>query len=614
MRKLCGLAVVGAVALLGSSAQAGGSSAVTYTGARVHVAAKAVVDFRELAREENAAPVEQEPEESEEAPEPEGKEDPDAAEEPNVHFTVPSPLVSPFSVTSSSTVASPYVSASFLGQAGLPAVGTTKTETPPDTNGAVGRDKLMVPLNSNYVIQRKSDGATLSRVSMTAFWEPVGAHNPFDPRVLYDPYTNRWLASAADDPLLSSSLILYGISDTDDPLGSWHLYAIHSDETGATWADFPTLGFTQSTVAIGVNMFTRSSLTYARGRVIVLDYPSLRAGSGGNPVGVDVPGEFAMQPAVTYSPTEKTIYFVEHLDSLSATYRFWSLNGTTLTLVGGAPKTNPLGAYASPGAFDLMPQTGGDGISAGDARIGGVVFRNGHVWYAQSVGLPPGGTGYAVATAVQWVELDTSGAFVQGGRIVDPRANPWNGGHSYAFGSLAVNARNDVLVGFSEFESDDFADAGYAFRSGSDPPGVMGLPVALKDGEGPYVKRREDDRNRWGDYSGTQVDPTDDLALWTIQEYARVPVGHGDASGRWGVWWGRVGGGPELPRPVCAVPKTVGKKLDLAWHRIAAAHCRLGKVRRVKATKRQRGRVLRQSLAPGDQYRSDTKVDLRVGR
>jgi hypothetical protein len=45
-----------------------------------------------------------------------------------------------------------------------------------------------------------------------------------------------------------------------------------------------------------------------------------------------------------------------------------------------------------------------------------------------------------------------------------------------------------------------------------------------------------------------------------------------------------------------------------------AAHCRLGNVRRVKATRRQRGRVLRQSLRPGTRYRSDTKLDLRVGR
>jgi hypothetical protein len=34
----------------------------------------------------------------------------------------------------------------------------------------------------------------------------------------------------------------------------------------------------------------------------------------------------------------------------------------------------------------------------------------------------------------------------------------------------------------------------------------------------------------------------------------------------------------------------------------------------VKATVRRRGRVLRQSLEPGTRYRSDTKLDLRVGR
>ena len=606
------LIVAGAVAAMGSAARAATNDDVTYAGARVHVAASAVVNFGELARHERGRHVAAD--ETEEAPVPEGKEDPDEETQPNVHFTVPFPLVSPLSVTSASSVASPYVSASFLGQPDAPGVGTTKTETPPDTNGAVGRDKLMVPLNSNYVIERKSDGAVLSRVSMTAFWEPVGAHNPFDPRVLYDPYSDRWLVSAADDPLLSSSLILYGISDTADPLGSWHLYALHSDESGATWADFPTLGFSRSSVAIGVNMFARSSLKYVRGRLIVLDYASLRAGTGGNPVAVDLPGVFSLMPAVTDSPTETTLYLVEHLDGFSATYRFWSLNGSTLTLVGGAPRTNPLGAFGSPGAADLLPQQGGVSISAGDSRIGSAVFRNGHVWYAQTIGMPPTATGFALRTAVQWVELDTNGAFVQGGRIDDPRALPWNGGHWYAFGSLAVNARNDVLVGFSEFQSNDYADAGYAFRSGTDPPGTMGAPVTLKDGEGPYVKRREDDRNRWGDYSATQVDPSDDLTLWTIQEYARIPVGRGDQSGRWGTWWGRVGGGPPLARPLCLVPRVVGKRLDKAWHRIAAAHCRLGKVRRVKATRRRRGRVLRQSPAPGTRYRSDTRVDLRVGR
>ncbi len=133
MRKHWGPVVVGAIVLAGSSAQAAENDRVSYAGARVHVEAAAIVSFRALARAERHSPIREEAE-PEEAPEPEEK------AEPNVHFTVPSPLVSPLSVTSISAVASPYVSASFLAQPDLPAVGTTKNETPPDTNGAVGRD------------------------------------------------------------------------------------------------------------------------------------------------------------------------------------------------------------------------------------------------------------------------------------------------------------------------------------------------------------------------------------------------------------------------------------------------------------------------------------------
>jgi hypothetical protein len=510
------------------------------------------------------------------------------------------------------TIPSPYVSASFLAQTDAPLEGRT-TESPPDTNGAVGRDKLMSTHNSNYVIQRKSDGKVLSKVSMTAFWSPVGAHHPFDPRVLYDPYSDRWLVSAADDPLLPSSLILYGISDTGDPQGSWRLYSIDADPTDATWADFPTLGFDQNTVAIGVNMFVAGGLTYVRGRVIALDYASLRAGGGGRPVDISVPGGFALQPAVTYSPTEQNLYLAEHVDSMAATYRLWSLRDSTLTIVGGAPKSNSLGPWSTPGPSNVLPQKDGRGVDAGDSRFGNAVFRNDHVWYAQTIAMPPGGNGYGIHTAVQWVELSTTGAFVQGGRVEDLGANPWNGGHSYAFASIAVNARDDALVGFSEFQSDDFVDAGYVFRAGTDPPNTMREPVTLKDGEGGYSKTRGG-LNRWGDYSGTQVDPSDDLALWTVQEYARIPTGRKDGSGRWGTWWGRVGGGPPLPVPQCKVPRVVGNALTKAWRRVAAAHCRLWRVRRVKSPRTQRGRVVRQSPSPGQIRRSDARISVVIGR
>jgi hypothetical protein len=589
-----------AVAFTGYSSGASGSGSGESGAEPVRVSAEAVVDLRALARAP-ARPV------TRSAPEPKEKDE--------VEMRVAGlPLIAPRATVRSSisTQASPLPSASFLAQTDKSLVGR-KTESPPDTNGAVGRDKLMSTLNSNYVVQRKSDGKVLSKVTMDAFWAPLGTRHPFDPRVLFDPYANRWLVSAGADPVLPTSEILYGISETADPQGSWHLYAIDADPENATFADFPTLGFDQSTVAIGINMFDKATQAYVRGRLIVLDYPSLRAGGNGSPLDLSVPGGFALQPAVTYSPTEQTLYLVEHVDSMSATYRLWSLRHGTLAVVGGAPKTNPLGPFGTSGPLNVLPQVGGRGVDSGDSRAGNAVFRNDHVWYAQTIGLPPGGTGYGTHWGVQWVELDTTGAFVQGGRIEDARALPWNGGHSYAFPSIAVNARDDALVGFSEFQSTDYVDAAYAYRSGTDPLNIIREPVTLKDGEGPYTKTRGG-FNRWGDYSGAQVDPSDDLSLWTIQEYPRIPKGRADGTGRWGTWWGRVGGGPPLEPPQCLVPKVVGKSLRKAWRQVAASHCRLGEVRRVRASKRRHGHVLRQSPPAGGLFRSDKKVKLTVGR
>ena len=152
---------------------------------------------------------------------------------------------------------------------------------------------------------------------------------------------------------------------------------------------------------------------------------------------------------------------------------------------------------------------------------------------------------------------------------------------------------------------------GFLFNRDSDAPEPFVQMFDL-DGEGPYTKTRGG-LNRWGDYSGSQVDPSDDLSLWTIQEYARIPTGRGDGSGRWATWWGRGGGGPPLPPPECKVPNVVGVVLANAWRRVADSHCRLWKVRRVKAPKR-RGRVVRQSPPAGQIRRSDARVSLTVGR
>ena len=68
------------------------------------------------------------------------------------------------------------------------------------------------------------------------------------------------------------------------------------------------------------------------------------------------------------------------------------------------------------------------------------------------------------------------------------RAQIFNGGKHYSYPSIAVNKNNDILLGFSEFESDDYVDAGYTFRLGTDAAGTMRDPVIYKEGEDYYQK------------------------------------------------------------------------------------------------------------------------------
>jgi hypothetical protein len=147
---------------------------------------------------------------------------------------------------------------------------------------------------------------------------------------------------------------------------------------------------------------------------------------------------------------------------------------------------------------------------------------------------------------VQWTKLTASTRnFADGGRVDDPTATATNGGKWYAYPSISVNANNDAMFGFSQFASNQFPAAGYAYRFHSDAPGLMRDPLIYKAGEDYYNKTFGTGRNRFGDYSMTQVDPSNDLDLWTLQEYSQTRVGTDDGttgtnSSRWSTWWAKV--------------------------------------------------------------------------
>ncbi|HWR83911.1 MAG TPA: thrombospondin type 3 repeat-containing protein [Candidatus Deferrimicrobium sp.] len=454
--------------------------------------------------------------------------------------------------------------------ASFQALADNNTTIPPDTHGAAGRNHVMTMLNSQVRVQTRT-GIILSTVSLVSFWSPVGSSDVFDPRIVYDAGSNRWMATCEADRRSPASSMLFAISATDNPTGTWNFYRIDADPANINWADFPDIGHNMTWIGLTSNMYTFADI-WSGPALWVID--KLTALAGGPltvtsfPPGSDAFGGFSgatLRVCRTYGPEPK-LYIADHNWKLGSTHvlRLTEITGTGPAPVWSATSGTGTGYpgtgwfYATYsfdwGAIDA-PQLGtATRVDAGDSRMQNAVFRNGRIWCTHAGGFPDGAPD---RTIVLWYEIDPTAMpspIVQSG--------VFDGGVDvhYFFPSIAVNAANDVLLGFSRSDATIYVEGVYTGRMSSDPLGTMASISVLKLGEDSYVKDFGSGVVRWGDYSATMVDPVDDMAFWTIQEYAAFDVGPSPSQDRWGTWWGRAtfdSDGDAIPDSVDNCPQAI---------------------------------------------------------
>src|SRR5439155_10500694 len=148
-----------------------------------------------------------------------------------------------------------------------------------------------------------------------------------DPRIAYDPIQSRWIL--AMQTVNNPGQILFAVSASSDPAGSWFLYSV--TETGSYLLDFPTLGFNKNWICVSINRYTAAG-AFDRGTQIVADYSAARAGTLSS-VTIFDPGastgvRFCASPCVTNSATEDTLFLPTHLGSAGATYQVDVITGT----------------------------------------------------------------------------------------------------------------------------------------------------------------------------------------------------------------------------------------------------------------------------------------------
>ena len=147
---------------------------------------------------------------------------------------------------------------------------------------------------------------------------------------------------------------------------------------------------------------------------------------------------------------------------------------------------------------------------------------------------------------IQWYQFDLTGdpsgqglftedpntvpVLIQNGTLFDNSASD---PLFYNLPSLMTNKNGDMILNFCSSGVNAYVNAGYAFRSASDMPGMLRTPVYVTSSSfpenfdagvslapGPEVQR-------WGDSSAAVVDYTNDLDFWLTQSFAALQNGWG---------------------------------------------------------------------------------------
>src|SRR5438445_1756008 len=163
-------------------------------------------------------------------------------------------------------------------------------------------------------------------------------------------------------------------------------------------------------------------------------------------------------------------------------------------------------------------------LDALDDRLFAAHIRNGRLWTAHNIAVDS--TGVASPSrdrdAARWYELSVpvgSGTptVVESGTIFDSAATA-SSARWYWIPSVVVSGQGHAAFGFSTAGPAFRINAATTGRLATDTLGTVNAPTLLTGSSTSY-NPSDGSPHRWGDYSFTSVDPSDDMTMWTIQEF-----------------------------------------------------------------------------------------------
>jgi hypothetical protein len=402
--------------------------------------------------------------------------------------------------------------------------------TPPDTTGAIGPDRYIETVNTQYAIYSRSGSQinTGSLSALTGITTGLFGYSLSDPQVMWDAKTQRFYYSAVyfDSLFFSENGIAIGWSKTATPASSSDFcqYAI---SFGTEVPDYPKLGDSADFLLVGYNEFGNFATTYDGSQFAMLNKPP--AGSTCAPTSAfavsasgvlhNADGSLAATPVpanlvddgngagyVVANADLTTVQSANFLSVYSVSTNGTDANGIPVSLVSG-PTSVSVPSYSLPAnasqagssyRLDTLDGRFEASVAAVDPAHAGVTA----VWTAHAVF---GGAG----AEERWYEIDPGSASVlQSGVVTSPSSFVWNGavspdrastGSGGAFGA-------DMAMSVSTSSPGSYPAIAFVSKKGA---GLQSPLTTLVQSTGASVDFSCSSTTpcRWGDYSGASPDP-----------------------------------------------------------------------------------------------------------
>ncbi len=405
---------------------------------------------------------------------------------------------------------------------GIPDLGTV---IPPDPHAAAGPNHIMSTVNSRFRISDKQ-GNTLKTINASSWYQNVlSGASPFDPQIMYDHFHGRWIM-LWDHVGSATAYWLISVSDDDDPLGVWYNWALPAHLNGnapsGNWGDYPGIGYDDEGLYIVSREFSFAGF-YRYPKLRIVGTAQLYQNDAGPVTWTDLwaitdttgSTQDGLRPSVVFSHPNEYYLISPTTSGGNNNFVLYRLTNPLTSPVLDAVHVPVASWIPAPNANQLG---GGLSIEAGGSGVRhAAVYRDSSIWMAHSVA-------NGAYSSIRYVRIST----VTNTAIEDSRLGATGYWHYYP--SLMADKDGNVAITFSRSSSTEYIGAGVMWRRASDPPGLQSA-FLFKEGEANYVEDFGTGRNRWGDYMGISLDPSDNNNFWMFTEYAESP------SSTWGTWW-----------------------------------------------------------------------------